>query len=186
MLKRFAVVTMGMALLAAVAVAQQNAPAAAAPTVGAVLDRQLALLEKEMVPMGTDMPAAKFDFVPSGVGDFKGVRNFGDQLKHVATVNYRVSGAILRERPPMPADMASVKSKDEIVKFLQDSFAYAHKAFASVTEKNLVEEIPALSGNGMTTRLWLATLLIGHDRDHYGQLVVFLRMNGIIPPASRH
>ena len=68
-----------------------------------------------MVPMGTDMPAAKFDFVPSG-GDFKGVRGFGDQLKHVAMVNYRISGAILREKPPMPADMASVKSKDEIMK----------------------------------------------------------------------
>lgn len=183
MLKRFLIATMSVALLAAVAVAQQNAPTAA-PTVGAVLDRQLALLEKEMVPMGTDMPTAKFDFVPSG-GDFKGVRTFGDQLKHVATVNYWVSGAILREKPPMPADMASVKSKDEIMKALQDSFAYAHKAFASVTEKNLVEEIPALSGKGTTTRLWLATLLIGHDRDHYGQLVVFLRMNGIIPPASR-
>ena len=62
---------MSMALLAAVAVAQQNAPAAAAPTVGAVLDRQLALLEKEMVPMGTDMPAAKFDFVPSGAATSK-------------------------------------------------------------------------------------------------------------------
>jgi hypothetical protein len=184
MLNKLVVVTMSLALLATVAMAQQTAAAAAPPTVAAVLDRQLSLLEKELVPMGTDMPEGKFDFVPSG-GDFKGVRGFGDQLKHVAMVNFRVSGAILREKPPMPADMASVKSKAEIMKFVQDSFAYAHKAFASITEKNLVEEIPALSGNGTTTRLWLATLLIGHDRDHYGQLVVYLRMNGIIPPASR-
>jgi hypothetical protein len=187
MLRKFAIVTMSLALLATVAMAQ-NAPAAAAapPTVGAVLDRQLSLLEKEMVPMGTDMPDSKFDFVPSGVGDFKGVRGFGDQLKHVAMVNYRIGGAILKEKPPLPADMASVKSKDQIMKLVQDSFAYAHKAFATITEKNLIEEIPAISGNGTTTRLWLATLLIGHDRDHYGQLVVYLRMNGIIPPASRH
>jgi hypothetical protein len=186
MRNKFVVVTMSLALLATVAMAQQNAPASASapPTVAAVMDRQLSLLEKEMVPMGTDMPEGKFDFVPSG-GDFKGVRSFGDQLKHVAMVNFRISGAILREKPPMPADMASVKSKAEIMKAVQDSFAYAHKAFAGITEKNLVEEIPALSGNGTTTRLWLATLLIGHDRDHYGQLVVYLRMNGIIPPASR-
>ncbi|MGA2961090.1 MAG: DinB family protein [Candidatus Korobacteraceae bacterium] len=188
MLNKFVVVAMGLALFATVAMAQQNAPATAAsapPTVAAVLDRQLSMLEKELVPMGTDMPESKFNFVPSG-GDFKGVRGFGDQLKHVATANYRLGGAILKEKPPMPADMASLKSKDEIMKFVQDSFAYAHKAFATITDKNLVEEVPALSGNGTTTRLWLATFLLGHDRDHYGQLVVYLRMNGIIPPASRH
>jgi hypothetical protein len=187
MLNKFVVVIVSLALLATVAVAQQNAPATpSAPlTVAAVLDRQLSTLEKEMVPMGTDMPESKFNFVPSG-GDFNGVRNFSDHLKHAAVVNYRVGGAILQEKPPMPADMASLKSKDEIMKFFQNSFAYAHKAFATITETNLVEEIPALSGNGTTTRLWLATFLIGHDRDHYGQLVVYLRMNGIIPPASRH
>jgi len=187
MLNKFVVVIMSLALLASVAVAQQNAPAtpSAPPTVAVILDRQLSTLEKEMVPMGTDMPESKFNFVPSG-GDFKGVRSFGDHLKHAAMVNYRVSGAILQEKPPMPADMASLKSKDEIMKVFQDSFTYAHKAFATITEKNLVEQIPAPSGNGMQTRLGLAVLLIGHDRDHYGQLVVYLRMNGIIPPASRH
>jgi uncharacterized damage-inducible protein DinB len=187
MLNKFVVVTMSLALLASAAMAQQGAPATASapPTVAATLDRQLSTLEKEMVPMGTDMPDSKFNFVPSG-GDFKGVRSFGDQLKHVAMVNYRVGGAILQEKPPMPADMASLQSKDAIMKVFEDSFTYAHKAFATITEKNLVEPIPALSGNGTTTRLWLAVLLIGHDRDHYGQLVVYLRMNGIIPPASRH
>ncbi len=184
MLNKFVVVTMSLALLASAAMAQQGAPTSAPPTVAATLDRQLSMLEKEMVPMGTDMPDSKFNFVPSG-GDFKGVRGFGDQLKHAAMVNYRVSGAILQEKPPMPADMASLQTKDSIMKVFQDSFTYAHKAFATITEKNLVEPIPALSGNGTTTRLWLATLLIGHDRDHYGQLVVYLRMNGIIPPASR-
>jgi hypothetical protein len=186
MLNRFVVVIVSLALLATVAMAQQNAPATpSAPlTVAVILDRQLSTLEKEMVPMGTDMPDSKFNFVPSG-GDFKGVRNFSDHLKHAATVNYRVGGAILQEKPPLPADMASLKSKDEIMKFFQDSFAYAHKAFATITEKNLVEQIPGPSGSP-TTRLGLAVMLIGHDRDHYGQLVVFLRMNGIIPPASRH
>lgn len=186
MLNKFVVVTMNLALLATVAMAQQNTPAtpSASPTVAAILDRQLSSLEKEMVPMGTDMPDSKFNFVPSG-GDFTGVRGFGDQLKHVAMVNYRVSAAILQEKPPISGDTASLKSKAEIMKFLQDSFAYAHKAFATVTDKNFVEGIPAPSGNGMATRIGLAVLLIGHDRDHYGQLVVYLRMNGIIPPASR-
>jgi len=125
MLNKLVVVIVSLALLATVAMAQQNAPATpSAPlTVAVILDRQLSMLEKEMVPMGTDMPDSKFNFVPSG-GDFKGVHSFGDHLKHAATVNYRVGAAILQEKPPMPADMASLKSKDEIMKFFQDSFAY--------------------------------------------------------------
>jgi hypothetical protein len=184
MLNRF--VIFSLALLATVAMAQQNTPAApaASPTFAAVLDQQLSSLEKDMVPMGTDMPDGKFNFVPSG-GDFKGVRGFGDQLKHAAMLNYRVGAAILQEKPPISGDVASLKSKDEIMKFFADSFVYAHKAFATITEKNAVEPIPSLSGRGTATRLGLAVLLIGHDRDHYGQLVVYLRMNGIIPPASR-
>jgi hypothetical protein len=187
MLHKFVVVTMSLALLATVAVAQQNAPAtpSASPTVAVILDRQLSSLEKEMVPMGTDMPESKFNFVPSG-GDFKGVRSFSDQLKHAAVVNYRISGAILQEKPPLPADVASLKSKDEVMKFFQDSFTYTHKAFATITEKNLAEEIPPAFGNAKATRLGMAVGLISHGRDLYGQLVVYLRMNSIVPPASRH
>lgn len=185
MLNKFALAAMSLVLLATMMMAQQNAAPSAPPSMGVVLDRQLSSLEKEMVPMGTNMPGDKFNFVPSG-GDFKNVRSFGEQLKHVAIVNYRISAAILGEKPAMPGDAAKLKSKDEIMKFFQDSFVYAHKAFATITEKNALEPIPAPFGSGTATRLGMAVGLIGHDRDHYGQLVVYLRMNGIIPPASRH
>lgn len=175
------VLAASLALLAATAVAQQNT---ASPSFGTVLDRQLSSLEKDMVPMATDMPADKFNFVPSG-GDFKTVRNFGEQLKHTAAVNYRLGAAILREKPPATPDTARLKSKEEIVKYLQDSFAYAHRAVTSINEQNALEPIPAAFGGGNANRLGMAVALIGHGRDLYGQLVVYLRMNGIIPPASR-
>ena len=71
------------------------------------------------------------------------------------------------------------------MKFLKDSFAYAHKAANSVTEANVMEKIQSPFGSNKTTRLRLALIMPSHPFDHYGQMVEYLRMNGIIPPASR-
>jgi len=71
------------------------------------------------------------------------------------------------------------------VKFLKDSFAYAHKAVRTIDEGNQVSPIKSPFGSGTTTRLGMAVLIVGHCFDHYGQLVEYLRLNGIVPPASR-
>ena len=184
MLSKFLVVVLALSTLAAA----QQTPAAstAAPTVSAVLDRQFARIDREFVPMAKEMPEAKFNFAPTN-GEFKGVRTFAEQIKHVAGVSYRVSAAILGEKSPVAPDaIAGAKSKDQIVKLVVDAFAYTHKAFASITEKNLVEPIPSPFGSGgTTTRLDLAIALMADQRDHYGQMVVYFRMNGMVPPASR-
>jgi hypothetical protein len=60
-----------------------------------------------------------------------------------------------------------------------------HKAVASTNEKNAVESIKSPFGEGSTTRLGMSTLIVGHCFDHYGQIVEYLRMNGLVPPASR-
>ncbi len=72
------------------------------------------------------------------------------------------------------------------MKFAKDSFAYVHKAVSSINEKNAVGSIKSPFGQGSVTRLSMATLIVGHCFDHYGQMVEYLRMNGIVPPASRH
>ena len=71
------------------------------------------------------------------------------------------------------------------MKFLNDSFAYLHKAMATIDEKNVVEPLKSPFGEGTVTRLGMTTLTVGHCGNHYGQMVEYLRMNGIIPPASR-
>ena len=159
------------------------------PTVTSVLDHSLSGVEKEFVPAAEAMPADKYSFAPSQ-GEFKGVRNFASQVKHVGAVNYILGAAILGEKVPAAAGEgedgpANVKSKDEIVKYLKDSFAYLHKAFGTINEGNQVTSIKAPWGDAPTTRLALAVIGVGHPFDHYGQLVEYLRMNGIIPPASR-
>src|SRR5437870_12466352 len=87
------------------------------------------------------MPEDKYSFAPTN-GEFKGVRTFAQQVKHVAATNYLVASGILGEKPPVEVGGEngpdSIKSKADIIKFLKDLFAYAHKAVTSVDEKNMV------------------------------------------------
>lgn len=156
-------------------------------TIGQIHDRELSILERELVPLAEAMPADKYDFAPTQ-GAFKGVRTFGQQMTHVASVMYSISGTVLGEKPP--ADIgtgengpASLKGKDAIVKYLKDAFSYSHKAMRSLTEQNFAEMVPAYGSKA--PRGQVASELVWHGFDHYGQAVVYLRMNGIIPPASR-
>jgi uncharacterized damage-inducible protein DinB len=166
-----------------------QAPSAAAPqTPNAVLDRRWSGVEKQFTDLADAMPEDKFSFVPTA-GDFKTVRNFGEQVRHVAASNYLYGAAMMGEKPPVDTGGESgpenLKTKAEIMKYLKDSFAYVYRATDGTTESNLLAPIKPPFGNQMTNRLALATAVMTHVYDHYGQLVVYLRMNSIIPPASR-
>jgi hypothetical protein len=176
-------------LLASTGLCQaQDAKPADHRTVAQVLDRSVTGVENEFVPAADAMPEDKYSFVPTN-GEFKGVRSFAQQVKHVAAVNYLVGAAILEEKPPVDLGSEngpdSLKTKADIVKFLKDSFAYVHKAVGTMNDGNLLSPIKSPFGEGMTTRLGMATLIVGHCFDHYGQMVEYLRMNSIVPPASR-
>jgi DinB superfamily len=166
----------------------QNAKTPEHPTITQVLNRGISGVEGEFVPAAEAMPEDKYSFAPAS-GEFKGVRTFAEQVKHVAAVNYMVGAAMLQEKPPVElggeSGPASIKTKADILKFLKDSFAYLHKAVATIDESNLVTPIKSPFGQGTTTRLGMATLIVGHCFDHYGQMVEYLRMNSIVPPASR-
>jgi len=157
-------------------------------TIAQVFDHYLTVVEGEFVPAAEAMPEDKYSFAPTN-GEFKGVRTFAQQVKHVAAVNYMVSASILGEKSPVDLGGEngpdSIKTKADILKFLKDSFAYAHKAAAAVNENNLTDPIDPPFGKNKTTRLAMAALTTGHCFDHYGQMVEYLRMNGIVPPASR-
>ncbi len=157
-------------------------------TVSSVLDGTVKNIENEFVSAAEAMPEDKYGFAPTS-GEFKGVRTFAQQVKHVAAVNYIVGATILGEKPPVDTGGEngpdSLKTKADILKFLKDSFAYAHKAVASVNDTNAVEPIKNPFGKESTTRLGMATVFAWHGFDHYGQIVEYLRMNGIVPPASR-
>lgn len=188
MKNNYSFVTFCLLALVAVGTAQETKAKDEHRTVTQVLDRTVANMESEFVPAAEAMPEDKFAFAPTN-GEFKGVRNFGDQVKHVAAVNYELGAALLEEKPPVgigdESGPVSIKTKAEILNYLKESFAYAHKAIQTVNEKNLVETVKSPFGEGKVSRLGLATSVAAHGFDHYGQMVEYLRMNGIVPPASR-
>lgn len=157
-------------------------------TVSQIEDHLVSSVEGEFVPTADAMPEDKYSFAPTN-GEFKGVRTFAQQVKHVAAVNYMIAAAILEEKPPVELGGENgpdaITSKADIMKFTKDSFAYLHKALSSINEKNETDQIKAPFGEGKVSRLGIATLVLWHNFDHYGQMVEYLRMNGIVPPASR-
>lgn len=158
-------------------------------SVSKALEGGVSNLERDFIPAAEAMPEDKFDFAPTS-GEFKGARTYAQQIKHVAAVNYELGAAILQEKSPVDindeAGPASLTSKADILKYLKDSFEYVHKAIATINDKNIVETVKSPFGEAKVTRLGLATSVAWHGFDHYGQMCVYLRMNGIIPPASRY
>ncbi len=177
-----------LALLAFAAFPCFAADTAAAP-ISKVFDQQLSMLEREFVSLVEAMPEDKFGFSPK-VGEFNDVRTFAQQATHVAFVNYAVASAAMGEKNPSetgPKENGPVnlKSKPEIVKYVKDSFAYAHRAMAMLTDTNLRGMVKSAFGNENVPRISMANVAVWHGFDHYGQMVVYARMNGIVPPASR-
>jgi len=177
-------------VLAAAATLGHSQAAPAKPAVGTKVapsqsyGRLLGMMEKQFVGLVEAMPEDKFNFAPpETAGDFKGVRSFSSQVKHVTGSSYYFFGG-----PDVTQDQVKAKeeavdkltTKAEIVQALKDSFTNAHSFVDSITPENAFVAMP----NG-STRAGLASFGLAHMMDHYGQLVVYLRMNGIVPPASR-
>jgi hypothetical protein len=157
-------------------------------SVAQVLNSSVTGAEKEFMSASDAMPEDKYSFAPAS-GEFKGVRNFREQVRHVAAVNYILGASILGEKPPVDVGGESgpvaIQSKADVRKFAGDSFAYLHKAIDSINQKNMLTPIKHPFRKDPATRLGLAVLGAQHIFDHYGQMVEYLRMNGIVPPASR-
>jgi hypothetical protein len=149
-------------------------------------------VENRLVTAADAMPADKYSFVPAS-GEFKGVRNFAQQVKHAAAANYILSASVLGvDAPPDAGDETGpdeVRRKAQIVEYLKGSFTALRKALNAIDEQNeILEKITPLSplhAGTTATRLGLVVEALLHDYDHYGQMVEYLRMNGIVPPASR-
>lgn len=180
--------------LAAPALLSAQAPAAQATPSGPVapaasLNGLLSVAEYEITGAAEAMPADKYDFAPpASMGDYKGVRTFGQQVKHLAEANYlffqgwNVPGATAVDSKTIDA----LTSKDDIVKALKDSYGYAHAAMGTITQENAWDSVKSfLPPQAKMTRATNAAFCIAHSMDHYGQMVEYLRMNSIIPPMSR-
>lgn len=160
------------------------------PDASTLFDGQLKGPESEAVSLVEAMPAEAFNFVPKS-GAFEKSRTFAQQAKHIAFVNYQVAAALVGEPNPSKGGAdengpADITSKEQIVKYMKDSFAYCHKAMATLTNQNLMETVAdPFNSKRMTPRVSIANIILWHTFDHYGQMVIYARMNNVVPPASR-
>ena len=163
----------------------QTAKLAEPHTVSQVIDFWVTNTEQLLVPAAEAMPEAKYSFAPSN-GEFSGVRTFAEQLKHLAAANYQLAAGTLGEAPPAGTDHEtapdSLKTKAQVMDYLKGSFANLHRAADALNENNMNDPVPS---KGNRTRLLMLIDALVHSSNHYGQIVEYLRMNNIVPPASR-
>jgi hypothetical protein len=176
-----------VAIIALSIASAANAQSTQPRTATQAIQDMISAIEKQITGIAREMPEDKYEFAPT-VGEFRGVRNFAKQIKHAAAVHYLVAASILGE--PITADMSdergpdSVKTKADVLKYLDDSFAYLKKAAATVDEKNAFAPIKGVFGSAPDTRIGLIVVAVSHSSNHYGQVVEYLRMNGLVPPRT--
>lgn len=147
-------------------------------------------VRKNIVSAAEAMPADKYGFTPT-VGAFQNVRTFGQEIRHLAATNFILAAAALGENPPSDAgDEAgpdSVMTKQQHLAYLNKSFDALDRAISAIGNDHIpVRSSPISPFQGDTvTRIGLVSEALVHSYDHYGQMVVYLRMNGVVPPASR-
>jgi uncharacterized damage-inducible protein DinB len=154
-------------------------------------DELLNLFEQEFMGVAKTMPSDKYSFAPAATNfaasqgaKYEGVRSFAQEISHVTVANYYFASTILGEKMPVdPKTISGLTSKDELLKAAADSFAYSHKAIASITPENAYVAIGGV--DGLHTRAVIASFIAAHGYDHYGQMVEYLRMNGLVPPGSK-
>ncbi len=155
------------------------------------LDVMLTQFETQLVSAAEAMPADKYSFEPTAATFAPGspakygtVRTFSEQLTHLIGANYYFFSKATELPTPDAAKAArTLKTKEEIVPALKASFAYAHEQIAKITPENAFLGIDG--ADGMHTRATLATFAVAHGYDHYGQIIEYLRMNGVVPPGSK-
>ena len=163
---------------------QQESPKTTAESIGGILS----YTEDQFLSSAEAMPAEKYSYIPSAPGGkFDGVRSFAEQVKHVACANFAFFNEIEGKTPPDSCEKggpAPAKTKAELLQYLRDSFAYGNKVLATINAQNAMDRVEGRYG-GPNTKLGMAVIAVWHIADHYGQIVYYLRLNGIVPPPTQ-
>jgi uncharacterized damage-inducible protein DinB len=175
-----------LAVLASLACLASGSAQDSIDPLAAAVAQRFTMIEQSFVSLAEAMPAEKYGFKPTA-GEFREARTFGEQVKHVACGNFAFFNQIEKKEPPSgcaAGGPSPARTKTELMAYLRESFAYAQSVLRTMTPANALEPVSGPYG-GPSTRLGITTLAVWHASDHYGQLVVYLRLNGIVPPASQ-
>jgi len=170
------------AIFAPALLAQNDIPATIADSVGGILR----VAEGQFLGVVEAMPEAKFSFIPAS-GNFAGARSFAEQVKHVACSQFAFFNEIEGKAPPESCERggpSKAATKAQLIQYLRDSFDYGNKILATINAENALARVEGRYA-GPNSRLGIAVTAVWHVTDHYGQIVEYLRMNGIVPPATQ-
>lgn len=154
------------------------------------IERQFSKIESDILSSAEAMPEDKFDFTPESLdiknSQFKGVRTFAGQIMHLATDNIfiwsAINGDFVRADITDVNGPKNIKTKKDVIDYLKSSFAIGRKAVSTLTTKNAMDMVE-FRGRKLS-KLDLAFYALTHANEHYGQMVIYLRMCGIVPPPT--
>jgi hypothetical protein len=161
---------------------QDDIPKSIADSVSGTLQ----FAEGNFLDVAEAMPENKYSFVPT-TGKFDDARSFGEQVKHVACAQFAFFNEFEGKKPPDDCENGGhepARTKSELIKYLKDSFDYSNRVLATLTAKNALDRVEGRYA-GPNTKLGISVVAVWHITDHYGQLVEYLRMNGIVPPMTQ-
>jgi uncharacterized damage-inducible protein DinB len=175
-MRSFVTAALAAALTSAVALAQGANP------ISDGIRSQWNSAKRNLQQSSEIMPEGSYDYRP-----VDGVRNFGEILAHTAGANYGFCAAAKGEKPPFAEDHfeKTAKTRAAIMKATADSIAYCDAAFTALTDASAAQQVAPPFGEGQTARAAVLISEIGHVNEHYGNLVTYFRINGIVPPSSR-
>lgn len=111
------------------------------------------------------------------------VRTFGQLMGHVANANYMFCSTVKGETNPNASDFEKTTSKAALVQALKDAFAYCDAAY-QITDMKAMEEVTFMESM-KGTRLWALMFNVAHNNEHYGNVVTYFRLKGMVPPSSQ-
>ena len=153
--------------------------AAAQNTILEELQSQWEATENQIYTMAEAVPEDKYDFKPTPE-----VRSFREQLIHLASENYMFMGFAAGTGSPLDRDsLNGLRSRAEILKALSESYDYGATVLAGLSDRKLLDQVPFMGGRKVSR---LAAIMgnIKDNHGHYGNLVVYMRLNGMVPPST--
>jgi uncharacterized damage-inducible protein DinB len=171
-IRGLALIAMGTALTAA-------RPAAQTVSLKSDFLKDWAAQKDTLAKIAAAMPEDKYGFKATPAE-----RSFGEHVLHIAQINVMVLQT-LGAKAPAPQPNMKATSKADVMKAMADSFDYGTAILNEQTDQTLAGGIQGPPWMGPSTRVRMFAFLIGHTQDTYGQMVVYLRLNGLVPPASQ-
>lgn len=163
----------------------QKASAAPKPSAGLAAEilQEWNYTGKKLADMAADFPEDKLDYKATPVQ-----RTFAEQLLHAAGANYYFIASATGTQPPKDNEQpprSTYKTRAQIVEYIKKAYADGATAIKQQGDKGMLGTVKSPFANEMVTRASLFMFAIGHANDHYGQCVVYYRLNGLVPPESR-